>query len=162
MPTQRKTRTYDASARRAAAEQTRERVLAAARDLFIEGGYASTSVSDIARQADVSVDTVYTAVGRKPQMLLTVVDMVLASSAHPLPADERDYVRAVREAGSAIAKLTTYAAALARLMPTVSPLLLALRDAGLTDPECAAAWRHIIERRARNMLDLAGDLRATG
>jgi AcrR family transcriptional regulator len=160
--TQRKTRTYDGSARRAAAEQTRERVLAAARELFVEGGYASTSVGDIARTAEVSVDTVYAAVGRKPQILLTVVDMVLASSARPLPADERDYVRAVREAGSAVAKLTTYAAALARLMPTLSPLLLALRDAGLTDPECAASWRHVVERRARNMLVLAGELRATG
>ena len=93
---------------------------------------------------------------------IVVKDMVLASSARPLPADERDYVRAVREAGSAVAKLTTYAAALARLMPTLSPLLLALRDAGLTDPECAASWEHVVERRATNMLVLAGELRATG
>ncbi|CAM3649956.1 TetR/AcrR family transcriptional regulator [Nocardioides zeicaulis] len=162
MPTQRKTRTYDASARRAAAEQTRERVLAAARDLFVAGGYAATSVSEIARQAEVSVDTVYAAVGRKPQLLLTVVDMVLASSTQPLPATERDYVQEIRRAEGARRKLETYAAALARLMPTISPLLLALRDAGLTDPECAAAWRHITERRARNMLDLAADLRVTG
>ena len=162
MPTQRKTRTYDASARRAAAEQTRERVLAAARDLFVAGGYAATSVSDIARQAEVSVDTVYAAVGRKPQLLLTVVDMVLASSSQPLPATQRDYVQEIRLAEGARRKLETYAAALARLMPTISPLLLALRDAGLTDPECAAAWRHITERRATNMLDLAADLRVTG
>ena len=162
MPTQRKTRTYDASARRAAAEQTRERVLAAARDLFVAGGYAATSVSDIARQAEVSVDTVYAAVGRKPQLLLTVVDMVLASSSQPLPATQRDYVQEIRRAEGARLKLETYAAALARLMPTISPLLLALRDAGLTDPECATAWRHITERRAINMLDLAADLRVTG
>lgn len=162
MPTQRKTRTYDASARRAAAEQTRERVLAAARELFVRDGYAATSVSEIARQAEVSVDTVYTAAGRKPQLLLTVVDLVLASSTQPLPATERDYVQEIRRAEGGRRKLETYAAALARLMPTVSPLLLALRDAGLTDPECAAAWRHITERRARNMLDLAADLRVTG
>lgn len=162
MPTERKARTYDASARRAAAEQTRERVLAAARDLFVAGGYAATSVSEIARQADVSVDTVYTAVGRKPQLLLTVVDMVLASSSRPLPATERDYVQEIRRAEGARRKLETYAAALARLMPTISPLLLALRDAGLTDPECARAWRHITERRATNMLQLAADLRVTG
>ncbi|SEB78155.1 DNA-binding transcriptional regulator, AcrR family [Nocardioides exalbidus] len=162
MPTQRKARTYDASARRAAAEQTRARVLAAAHDLFVSGGYAATSVSEIARRAGVSVDTVYTAVGRKPQLLLTVVDMVLASSSRPLPATERDYVQEIRRAEGARRKLETYAAALARLMPTISPLLLALRDAGLTDPECAQAWRHITERRATNMLQLAADLRVTG
>ncbi|RYB94449.1 TetR/AcrR family transcriptional regulator [Nocardioides oleivorans] len=162
MPTERKARTYDASARRAAAEQTRARVLGAAHDLFVSGGYAATSVSEIARQAGVSVDTVYTAVGRKPQLLLTVVDMVLASSSQPLPATERDYVQEIRRAEGARRKLETYAAALARLMPTISPLLLALRDAGLTDPECAQAWRHITERRATNMLQLAADLRVTG
>ena len=162
MSSQRKARTYDASGRRAAAEQTRDRVLGAARDLFVEHGYAATSVGQIARSAGVSVDTVYPAVGRKPQILLVVVDMVLASSGRPLPASERDYVRAVQEAGSAVDKLATYAAALARLMPTVAPLLLALRDAGLTDDECAAAWRHVVDRRATNMLQLAGELRATG
>ena len=162
MSTQRKTRTYDGSARRASAVRTRERVLAAARELFVERGYPATSVGDIATTAQVSVDTVYATVGRKPQILLTVVDMVLASSTRPLPAAERDYVRAVREAESAVAKLTTYAAALARLMPTVSPLLLALRDAGLGDAECAATWEHVVERRAANMLLLAGELRAIG
>lgn len=162
MPTQRKTRTYDGSQRRAAAEQTRERVIGAARVLFVERGYAATPVSEIAQAAGVSVDTVYATAGRKPQLLLTVVDMVLASSPRPLPAAERDYVRAVRGADSARDKLATYAAALARLMPTVAPLLLALRDAGLTDADCADTWQHVVERRARNMLDLAADLRATG
>lgn len=162
MSSQRKARTYDASGRRAAAEQTRDRVLAAARDLFVEHGYAATSVGQIARSAGVSVDTVYAAAGRKPQILLVVVDMVLASSGRPLPAAQRDYVRAVQEAGSAVDKLRTYAAALARLMPTVAPLLLALRDAGLTDEECATAWRHVVDRRATNMRQLAGELRATG
>ena len=47
-------------------------------------------------------------------------------------------------------------------MPTVSPLLLALRDAGLGDEECAASWRHVTERRATHMLQLAADLRGTG
>ena len=157
-----KTRTYDASARRAAAEQTRARVLDAARALFVSSGYAQTSVADIAARAGVSVDTVYAAVGRKPRLLLTVVDMVLASSSRPLPAEERDYVKAVRAAPSARAKIAEYAGALGRLLPTVAPLLLALRDAGLTDDDCRAMWEHVNERRAANMLRFAADLRSTG
>jgi AcrR family transcriptional regulator len=162
VPEQRKTRTYDASARRAAAERTRERVLAAARELFVSQGYAGTAVAEIAELAEVSVDTVYATAGRKPQLLLTVVDMVLASSARPLPASERDYVLAIGEAPTGREKVATYAAALARLMPTVAPLLLALRDAGLADEECARAWQGISERRAANMLLFAADLRTTG
>ena len=162
MPGERKTRTYDASARRAAAEQTRSRLLTSARDLFVAQGYAQTSVTEIATQAGVSVDTVYASVGRKPTLLLTVVDMLLAGSAVPQDAENRAYVKEVRAASSAGSKIHTYAAALARLMPTVAPLLLALRDAALTDEECRAAWERVTQRRADNMLLFAADLRATG
>ena len=162
MPERSKTRKYDASARRAAAERTRERVLEAARDLFVGQGYAGTSVAEIADRAGVSVDTVYTAVGRKPRLVLTVVDMVLAESSQPKPAEERDYVKTMQAAASGRDKLTTYAEALGRLMPTVAPLLLALRDAGLSDAECRATWEHVSERRAANMLRLAADLRESG
>jgi AcrR family transcriptional regulator len=155
-------RKYDASRRRAAAEETRDRVLASARELFLAHGYAATSVSAIAERAEVSVDTVYAAVGRKPRLLLTVVDMVLASSTRPEPAEQRDYVVAIHGASGARAKITTYAEALGRLMPRVAPLLLALRDAGLTDPDCRATWDHVSERRAANMLRFAADLRETG
>ncbi len=162
MPDTSKSRKYDASARRAAAEQTRERVLVAARDLFVAQGYAGTSVAEIAERAGVSVDTVYAAVGRKPRLVLTVVDMVLAESSQPKPAEERDYVKAMQAAASGRDKLAAYADALGRLMPTVAPLLLALRDAGLSDPECRATWEHVSERRAANMLRLAADLRESG
>ncbi len=162
MADDRKTRRYDASARRAAAEQTRDRVFDAARSLFVSRGYAATSVADIAERAGVSVDTVYAAGGRKPRLLLTVVDMVLGSSPRPVPADERDYVRAIQAAASGRDKLTEYAEALGGLMPTLAPLLLALRDAGLTDGDCRATWEHVCERRAANMLRLAADLRTSG
>jgi AcrR family transcriptional regulator len=162
VPEESKTRRYDGSARRAAAQLTRERVLEAAHDLFVARGYARTSVADVADRAGVSVDTVYAAVGRKPRLVLTVVDMVLSESSEPKPAEERDYVQAVRAARSAAHMLSTYAGAVGRLMPVVAPLLLALRDAGLSDPECRAAYEHVDERRAANMLLLAADLRASG
>ena len=155
-------RTYDASRRRAAAERTRLAILAAARELFAEGGYAATSVQAVAERARVAVDTVYAAVGRKPQLLLAVHDMVLAEGPVPVRAEERDYVRAVRAAPTAAAKLRTYAAAMARLLPDTVPIMNALREAGSTDPDCAEQYRLISERRAANMLLLAADLRSTG
>jgi AcrR family transcriptional regulator len=155
-------RPYDASRRRAAAERTRLGILAAARDLFSEAGYAGTSVQDVARRAEVSVDTVYASVGRKPQLLLAVHDMVLAEGVAPVPADERTYVRAVRAAVTLEDKITTYAAAMARVLPQTVPILKALREAGVTDPECAAQHEALIERRAANMRLLAADLRSTG
>ncbi len=157
-----KTRTYDATTRRAAADRTRRRILSAAHRLFTTQGYAETSVAQVARRARVSVDTVYAAVGRKPQLLLAVHDMALAGGPEPVPAEQRDYVRAVREAPGARAKITTYAEALGHRLPTTVPLMNALREAGTTEPECRKVWLAISERRAANMLRFAADLRATG
>ncbi|TLZ31303.1 MAG: helix-turn-helix transcriptional regulator, partial [Gammaproteobacteria bacterium] len=50
---------YHSPRRAEQAIATRRAVLDAARDLFIEQGYAVTTVADIARRARVAVDTVY-------------------------------------------------------------------------------------------------------
>lgn len=162
MPTPVKSRAYDSPTRRAAAERTRLAVLRAARDLFTGQGYAATSVAAIAQRARVSVDTVYSSVGRKPALLLAVHDMALAGTDAPVGAEERDYVQAVRAAPTARAKIETYAAALARVLPTSVPLLLALRAAGADDPACRAVDEQIAQRRADHMRLFAADLRATG
>lgn len=162
MSTTRKTRAYDAPARRAAADRTRQRILASARHLFLTKGYAATSVAAIARRARVSLDTVYHSVGRKPDLLLAVHDMVLATRDEPVPAEQRDYVVAIQQASTARRKIEIYAAALARLLPTTTPLMNALRDAGAADARCRTMWQTISDRRAANMLRFAADLRATG
>ena len=157
-----KTRAYDASRRRAAAERTRLAILGAARDLFVEGGYAATSVQSVATRAHVSVDTVYASVGRKPQLLLAVHDMALADGPSPVPVPQRDFVRAVQAAVGLQAKVETYAAALARFLPRTVPIMDALREAGVSDPECAELHRQLSERRADHMRLLADELRSTG
>ena len=157
-----KSRSYDGSRRRAAAERTRLGILAAARDLFAEGGYAATSVQAVAARAGVSVDTVYVSVGRKPQLLLAVHDMALAEGPSPVPAAQRDFVRAVEAAPTLAEKVATYTAALARVLPRTVPIMNALREAGATDPDCAALHAELSDRRAGNMRLLAAELRTTG
>jgi AcrR family transcriptional regulator len=161
VPPQVNTRRYDASRRRAAADDTRRAVLLAARDLFAAKGYAATSVAAIAAAAGVAVDTVYSSVGRKPQVLLAVHDLELGEG-DAVPAEQRGYVVAVRAAPDARAKLRTYADALGRLLPRTVPLLDALRAAAAHDPDCRRTWEGLNDRRAANMLLLAADLRATG
>lgn len=162
VPDQVKTRRYRSRLREEQAAATRKAVLAAARELFTERGYDGTAVTEVARAAGVSVDTVYASVGRKPELLLAVVDMVLGSAEEPVAAEERDYVRAIRAADSAAEKIAVYAAALGRLMPTVAPLVDALRRAGESDPQCRAAWEGLVGRRAANMRLFVDDLRVAG
>lgn len=157
-----KPRSYDGSGRRAAAERTRLTILAAARELFTAEGFGATSVAAVAARAGVSVDTIYASVGRKAELLLAVHDMELAEGPAPVPAEQRDYVRAVRRERSAAAKIRTYSDAMARVLPRTVPLMVALREAGATDPACAAQHEAVTERRAANMRLLAAELRATG
>jgi AcrR family transcriptional regulator len=157
-----KTRRYVSPARRDRASSTRRAVLDAARTLFTTRGYAATSVADIARRARVSVDTVYASVGRKPQLLLAVHDMVLGSADEPVPAEERDYVRRIRAAPTAEEKVRLYAEALADLLPQTAPLDLALREAGARESACLEVRESISRRRRANMRLFAADLRATG
>jgi AcrR family transcriptional regulator len=157
-----KTRPYRSPVRARRAAQTRLAVLAAARDLLTERGYDATTVADVAARAGVSVDTVYSSVGRKPVLATAVIDMVLGSSDEPVAAQQRDYVRAIQAEPTSRRKLEVYAAALGRLMPRLAPLMDALRRAGETDAECALVWSRLSGRRADNMLALAAELREAG
>jgi AcrR family transcriptional regulator len=162
MPRQVKTRSYRSPHRREQAAATRLSVLAAARELFQDKGYAAATVAEVAHRAGVSVDTVYSSVGRKPELVLAVIDLVLGGGAGPVPAEQRDYVQAIRAEPTARAKIELYAAAIARLVPRTAPLQEALRRAADTDAACAQTWHHLVDRRANNMLLFASDLRSTG
>jgi len=162
MPKPVKTRSYRSTVRAEQARRTRLAVLRAARDLLTEHGYEATTVAMVATAAGVSVDTVYTSVGRKPELAVAVVDMVLGSADEPVPSHERDYVRAVQAARTGREKLGVYAAAVRTVVPRTAPLLEALRRAGESDPSSATAWSMVMDRRAANMMLLAADLRSSG
>ena len=142
-------------------------MLAAASELFVDQGYAGTSMTEVARRAGVALDTVYALVGRKPALLLAVHDLLLGEGAvdehgDPVPAVQRAYVQRMRATEGAAAKLAVYAESLARVLPRTAPLLDALREAGTTDARCREVWQHVEDRRAANMRLLVADLRGTG
>ena len=157
-----KTRRYDASGRQAAAAETRRRILWAASEQFLGGGYAATTVAAIARQAEVSVDTVYASVGRKPALFRELVELALSGTDRPVEGGEREYAVRMRAEPRAAGRLAVYAEAVTALQGRVAPLFLVLRDAASAHPELAQVWSEITERRARNMRRLAADLATTG
>ncbi|MPZ82168.1 MAG: TetR family transcriptional regulator [Actinophytocola sp.] len=155
-------RRYHSPRRARQAAETRRAVLVAAREQLVGKGYAATTVADIARAAGVAVDTVYATIGRKPALLRELVEVALSGEDEPVPALRRDYVRRARAAPTAAEKLSAYADGMVELQPRLAPIFLALRDAAVTDADCAALWTEIAERRAANMRMFAADLRATG
>jgi AcrR family transcriptional regulator len=157
-----KTRRYTSEVRAEQAARTRRKVLAAARELFGSKGFPRTTVAEIAREAGVSLDTVYASVGRKPDLLLAVIDMTLGSAEEPVAAEQRGYVRAIRAARTAEQKIEAYAEGLRDVMPATAPLLSALQEGALSDPGCARVRSQLEDRRAANMRLFAAELRATG
>lgn len=155
-------RAYHSPRRAEQAEATRRAVLLAARQLFVTKGYAGTTIAEIAKHAGVSPDTIYVTVGRKPALLRELVETAISGTNQAVPADERDYVIRMRAAPTALEAVTIYAQAITAIQERLAPVFLALRDAAITDKDCAALWTEISERRARNMRALAATLRATG
>ena len=155
-------RSYNAARRRAAAQRTRRAILEAAARLFLERGYVATTVVDIAAAAGVALDTVYAAVGRKATLFQLLVETAISGTDAPVPADEREYVVAIRSETRAVRKLELYAEAMRTIHARLAPLLQVLRLAAPADPELAATWSEIAERRARNMRTFVTDLASTG
>jgi len=162
MPDSVKSRTYRSPLRDEQARQTRSSVLAAARRLFTEQGYAATTVAQIATEAGVAVDTVYAAVGAKSVIFRLLLETALSGTDEAVPAEERDYVRRMMAQTGAREKLETYAAAVRAIGERLGPLHLVLRDAAAQAPELARIRDDINSRRAKNMRSLARDLIATG
>lgn len=74
-------RRYDAPARRAAAQATRERICIAAEDLFLRDGYARTSIRTVAETAGVSEASVYLVFANKAALLDAVILRAVSDNA---------------------------------------------------------------------------------
>lgn len=155
-------RSYDSAGRKARSEETRGRVLDVARDLLTSKGYRATTIAEIARTAEVHVDTIYELVGRKPALLRALIERAISGGAGPVDPQQRDYVKAMQAEPDPGRKLVIYAGAMTAIHTRMAPLQLALRDAATTEADALEVWQEINDRRARNMRDLVRDLGPDG
>src|SRR6266545_3219858 len=90
-------RRYDSTRRQAQAAQTRQDIIAAALQLFLQQGYAATTMAGIAQAAGVVVETIYRAFGSKAALFKAVVEAAVAGGAAraAVPPEQRPAVRAM-------------------------------------------------------------------
>ncbi|GAA4242491.1 TetR/AcrR family transcriptional regulator [Actinomadura meridiana] len=81
------------------AEQTREAIITAARELFTERGYFATTVNQIAERARVAPATVYAVTGGKHGLIATLVDRW---STAPIVAERGALITASRDPHEAL------------------------------------------------------------
>jgi AcrR family transcriptional regulator len=158
-------RTYDSSGRRAQARANRRRIVAAATDLFVEQGYAATTITAIAAAADVAPQTVYAAFGSKAALLGEAVGVAMAGDDEPIAIFDRPDAQAVLAAPSPAAAAAGFASASTRLLANAGRLMHAADAAADTDPELDSLRRNGHRMRLADMqrvakaFDRAGFLR---
>ena len=84
------TRTYRLRRRAESQAATRDRIVAAARDLYLERGMAGTSMSAVAAVADVAPNTVRNHFSSQEDLAMAVGDSVLAELELPEPGSFED------------------------------------------------------------------------
>lgn len=153
-------RRYDAGSRREQARRNQSRIIEAAQRRFLDDGYALTTISAIAEDAKVSVDTIYKSFGGKPGLVRAVREHALLG-ARPVPAEQRsdelqtgelDPRRIIEGWG----RLTM------EIAPRAAPILLLLRDAARTDAELHGLLEEMDADRLRRMTDNARRLHSAG
>jgi AcrR family transcriptional regulator len=136
-PGARTRRRYDSPRRKRQAEQTRALVLDAATARFGERGWAGTGMREVAREAGVSVETIYATFGSKSDLLMAALDAAVVGDLAAIPLAERDEFGTLGE--GELADRAAAAAHLARqINERTSGIRAALREGARTEPELAA------------------------
>ena len=155
-------RRYDSSRRREQAGQTRAAILAAAGRLFVDPGYAATTLAAVAAEAGVAVQTLYAVFGSKRRLLSDLVDVTIAGDDAPVALPQRAFVAAIEAQRDGPAKLDAYAVHLAEVNARQADVLLALANAASADPDAAAIWQKNVADRRRGMAMFAAHLAQAG
>lgn len=120
------------------ARATRQRVLAAARELFVERGFVGTTIDAIAERADISSETVYSTFGSKRALLAELVDVSISGGVDAPPVFDQDWVRQLRAEPDARKRLSILAHNGRAILERRADVDEVVRGAASADPELAA------------------------
>jgi AcrR family transcriptional regulator len=148
-------RPYRAKLREEQANLTRQRILAAARTLFVGRGFAQVTMQDVAREADVAYQTLYSQFGNKGQLALELCtsEMLHMGQAVAMLSEGHD-------AGNPVEWLRLMGSFARRLYEPCAEVLRFMRESG--DPDLINRYREMGRRRSERLADLGPQLEASG
>src|SRR5262245_10261689 len=155
-------RTYTSPLRADQAQQTRRRVLRSARKLFVERGYAGTTVAAVADEAGVSPETIYLSLGGKRGLLEGVME--ITGPRDTAAADDTwwDMVAHLPSAAERLAKMVEYSC---RILARTQPIHAIIRGAADKEAFAAELGHRLLSERLNNQTErirhyLSADLAA--
>jgi AcrR family transcriptional regulator len=146
--------------------RTRAAVVEAALDLFVERGYAATTIEAICDRSDTPPATVYRLFSSKLGILKAVLDVSIGGDDQAVAMADRPQVRALLSDQDPRKQLAGFAALLRDLMARTAPVHRILADAARSDQDAStllaeiARQRHEGQHRIARSLARSGGLRA--
>ena len=155
-------RKYASTRRAGQAAETRETVIAAARQQFIALGWQATTIAGIAQAAGVSNETIYAVFGSKQSLLRAVIERTVRRSDPAVPLVEQAGPQAVAAAADQREQIALFAEDISGVLGNVAELMAVVRSAAAADAELAALYRGLHDGRRRNLAFVAKALAEKG
>lgn len=156
------TRKYDSTRRQAQARQTRLQIAEAARVLFLERGYAGTSIEAIAEQANVAPETIYATLKNKRNVLSFLFDISIGGDDEDVRLLDRPDPQAVLNETDQHRQLTLFARDITKILHRAAPIFEILRIAAKTEPEIGELVQRLLRERMANMNMVVKKVAANG
>ena len=138
-------RRYRSTLRAAQANQTRQRVLEAAKRLFLERGYTSTTIAAVAAAAGVSQETIYASLGGKRALLEGVIDATIPE----LPT-QNSALEILGQLPTPRARLRAFVEFCCRVLARTSPIHNVIRGAADSEAFAVALRERLLSERLAN------------
>ena len=148
-------RTYSTNLRREQAQMTRQRILEAARRLLMSGSYSRVTMEEIAREAGVAYQTVFSIFGSKLRLAQAMVE-----AGWPHIEEALRLVEVARASGAPEVWLRTMATVSRRIFEPCADLDRFMRESG--DPDLLARYREIQRGRYARLAELGPLLERSG
>lgn len=145
------------SVRQRRAQQTREHIREAAKELFLARGYAATTITEIARTAAVAPQTVYFVFGSKAALLSAIMDAAIGGDDPDVPLLQRPEVSGMVRVKDPLRRLGQVVDVAADITSRLAPLYELVRS-GAADDEVREVLDRHEDRRYRTLRALAGML----
>jgi AcrR family transcriptional regulator len=158
-------RPYEGAARQARTRRTRVAIVEAARSLFLERGYAATTIEAIGDRSDTPQPTVYRLFSSKLGILKAVLDVSIGGDDRAVAMLDRPEVRALLSDEDPKNQMAGFCALVSGVMARAGPVHRILADAARSDKDAAsllaeiARQRHEGQRRFARSLARLGALR---
>jgi AcrR family transcriptional regulator len=119
--------------------ETEQRLVGSATVLFVERGYAATTLADVAEHAGIASRTLYLHFPTKADLLLRCIAVAIAGDSEPIALAERPSMIEAMTAATLDERVRLMASLTASLMERTGPLLDVALQAAPSEPPIAAA-----------------------